>query len=359
MLVAKDYEKIFELQFKLYNYNQDFRDTVLKVLQELYQGYPMCFFLTDNNNQYTNPVSINISSEIMKSYQEYYIRTDIFHTQNLPKKLLEKQILHITDIMPINRFEQTEFYHGALKTLGVYDEIALQLHFENKLIGVIGIMKPKCYGNFTDKEKQYASLVRKTVIPRLNEYLERLKIQHENSMVLAFAKEAPIGMILLDNQFKAIQYNRIAKQYTHEICGSDNEKIVSEVLLKILSDKLYFNEMGFTSIQQTYIKNYSFRIVPFVIPNPMSKFTTFYTVYILKNEEKNTIDYEELKLTFSLTTRECEIINMLCQGHTNNRIADELYISSHTVKTHIQNIFKKINVNSRAELMHHIMSKTP
>jgi DNA-binding CsgD family transcriptional regulator len=358
MLSAKDYERIFELQFQLYSYNQDFRDTVLKALQELYQGYPMCFFLTDNNNQYINPVSINISSEIMKSYQEYYFKTDIFHTQSLPQNLLDKQILHITDIMPINRFEETEFYHGALKTLGVYDEIALQLHFKNKLLGVIGIMKPKGYGNFTDKEKQYAALVRKTVIPRLNEYLERLKIQHENNMVLAFAKEAPIGMILFDSQFKAIQYNRIAKQYVNEICGSDNEKKVNEILLKILSDKLYFNEMGFNTMQQVFINNYSFKIVPFVIPDLVSKFSTFYTVYILKNEENQTIDYEKLKSCYGLTNRECEMINLLFQGHTNNKIAEELYISSHTVKTHIQNIFKKFNVSSRAELMHLILLKT-
>lgn len=48
-----------------------------------------------------------------------------------------------------------------------------------------------------------------------------------------------------------------------------------------------------------------------------------------------------------LTTRELEILKTLSKGHSNEMIAEALCISPHTVKTHLSNIFKKINVHNR------------
>jgi len=48
-----------------------------------------------------------------------------------------------------------------------------------------------------------------------------------------------------------------------------------------------------------------------------------------------------------LSRREADILAKIAEGATNDEIADTLCISKHTVKTHIYNIFKKINVKSR------------
>ena len=51
----------------------------------------------------------------------------------------------------------------------------------------------------------------------------------------------------------------------------------------------------------------------------------------------------------SLTTRETEILEMVTAGYSNARIAEELRISPHTVKTHIHNICKKIKAPGRLQ----------
>ncbi len=48
-----------------------------------------------------------------------------------------------------------------------------------------------------------------------------------------------------------------------------------------------------------------------------------------------------------LTTREADILTCLTKGYSNLMIGEKFCISPHTVKTHIANIFKKINVRNR------------
>jgi len=48
-----------------------------------------------------------------------------------------------------------------------------------------------------------------------------------------------------------------------------------------------------------------------------------------------------------LSRRETEILTEIAEGATNGEIADKLCISKHTVKTHVFNIYRKINVKSR------------
>lgn len=50
-----------------------------------------------------------------------------------------------------------------------------------------------------------------------------------------------------------------------------------------------------------------------------------------------------------LTQRELEILAMLGSGETNMNIAKQLFISEHTVKSHLYNIFRKIEVKNRTQ----------
>ncbi len=53
--------------------------------------------------------------------------------------------------------------------------------------------------------------------------------------------------------------------------------------------------------------------------------------------------------THDLTPREIEILGLLTLGASNEVIAEKLFISPHTVRTHLNHIFRKIKVTSRLE----------
>lgn len=65
-------------------------------------------------------------------------------------------------------------------------------------------------------------------------------------------------------------------------------------------------------------------------------------------EAKENIQTDTLRRT-ALTHREMQVLALVSVGATNDEIAEKLYISPHTVKTHLYNVFKKIEVPNRLQ----------
>ena len=53
-----------------------------------------------------------------------------------------------------------------------------------------------------------------------------------------------------------------------------------------------------------------------------------------------------------LTSREQQIVRLICFGQVNKQIAHRLSISEYTVKTYLKQIFMKLNVHSRAAMVY-------
>lgn len=56
-------------------------------------------------------------------------------------------------------------------------------------------------------------------------------------------------------------------------------------------------------------------------------------------------------LSKGITAREAQVVECVAKGNTNKQIASHLQISSRTVQTHLERMFKKLSVRSRAELV--------
>ncbi|QSE99387.1 response regulator transcription factor [Fulvivirga lutea] len=67
---------------------------------------------------------------------------------------------------------------------------------------------------------------------------------------------------------------------------------------------------------------------------------------LLKSELKP--DDEKLAL-LQMSKREFEVLVKIAEGRSNSEIADLLFVSENTIKTHVSNIFSKLNVKRRTE----------
>ena len=70
-------------------------------------------------------------------------------------------------------------------------------------------------------------------------------------------------------------------------------------------------------------------------------------VYVTRNE--NFVLDTSLVSQLELSKRELEILSLLAQGHSNQEIAAKLFVSLSTIKTHIQNLFEKLDVKRRIQ----------
>lgn len=82
----------------------------------------------------------------------------------------------------------------------------------------------------------------------------------------------------------------------------------------------------------------------------------------IETEVSQKVEYHRnhIELHEDLTARERDILGLLAKGYENQRIADELFISLKTVKTHVSNILSKLEVSDRTQAVvyafqHHLV----
>jgi len=60
------------------------------------------------------------------------------------------------------------------------------------------------------------------------------------------------------------------------------------------------------------------------------------------------IDYQKIK-ALDITDREYEVLRAISDGLSNKEIADKLYVSESTIKTHVSNLLLKLNAKRRTQ----------
>ena len=71
----------------------------------------------------------------------------------------------------------------------------------------------------------------------------------------------------------------------------------------------------------------------------------------IKNKMKKEFTLEQFYNKYNISEREKEILELVVKGKTNREIEDILFISYHTVRVHVKNIYKKLDINNKADLI--------
>ena len=64
---------------------------------------------------------------------------------------------------------------------------------------------------------------------------------------------------------------------------------------------------------------------------------------------------KDILITKGLSYRESEVAEQVTKGITSKEIAEKLFVTEKTIKFHLTNIYKKMNVKSRAQLIVHCL----
>ncbi len=126
------------------------------------------------------------------------------------------------------------------------------------------------------------------------------------------------------------------------IRNNDKIKNIPVIMLTAVSD-----EQKVISGLKTGADDYI--IKPFVLPNLLARMEAVLRRVKRYQTDKPAANDDNIKLINTLTEREYEVLKMASKGESNKQIADKLYVKEVTVKTHLNNIFKKLKVQNRTQ----------
>jgi DNA-binding CsgD family transcriptional regulator len=149
-----------------------------------------------------------------------------------------------------------------------------------------------------------------------------------------------------------IQYMLYPLFLTPSILISDqNNKLRFSLMITIVMAFFGLEIIQFQSPFSALLTNDDQRISRIIVL--FDTFTLFCVLIYFKLQMINQLKlnlHHYLKI-YKLTERENEIVVEVCNGLNNKDIAKKLYVEEGTVKTHLNNIFKKLNVKTRSELV--------
>ena len=131
----------------------------------------------------------------------------------------------------------------------------------------------------------------------------------------------------------------IENKQSRDVCLAIN--IVSLSLIPLCFFSLFFSA----------VKDFSYPV--YVLAFSIIMLVYYYSRFTIDVEEKkkhSTLSLESLA-SYKITEREFSVIQLICDGLTNKEIAGELSISVNTVNNHVANIFDKMGVRSRIDLL--------
>ena len=94
-------------------------------------------------------------------------------------------------------------------------------------------------------------------------------------------------------------------------------------------------------------------VKPFTLPNLLARIEALLRRSKWKNNNSHSspasLSFISDEPVDTLTAREAEVLSLVAQGANNQEIAGKLFVREVTVKTHLNNIFKKLNVSNRTQ----------
>ncbi|MDO4485793.1 MAG: helix-turn-helix transcriptional regulator [Bacillota bacterium] len=209
-------------------------------------------------------------------------------------------------------------------------------------------------GDFTDEEMNE---IENIYVYVANSYKNFKK--HEQEKIISNIQDEIISSgekayLVTDDFMHVMSYNKAALNCLKKIFGPSAEEQLSStspcVWLPFLlegQDESGENLTAQKRVQTKVVKGFVFKIYTYDQSYSHGIIDRYHWITISEKEEHK---LQAIEGKLNLTHAERRVAELLYQGLTYQAIADELVISYHTVKKHVQNIYNKCGVNSRYQL---------
>jgi DNA-binding CsgD family transcriptional regulator len=159
----------------------------------------------------------------------------------------------------------------------------------------------------------------------------------------------PIGVAVFDAGINVVYHNKKADLFLKSYQWPDEVPSVSRRIFDAISAsrlaELFPGEIYIKKGLEGSSTDWTFKLEIFAGPDPLI------FVYIIQDSVSMRLEINKLRLEFHLTRRESDVLRRVIDGLKNSEISEDLSISEQTVKDHLSNIYTKIGVENRFDLI--------
>lgn len=194
-----------------------------------------------------------------------------------------------------------------------------------------------------------------TAYRNFKKYEQAKIVQKIQSEIIASGEKA---YLVTDDFMHIMNYSKTALLYLKDILGGTIAEQISSTAPCNWLSFLFGGEterVTMNNVQTRIIKNYLFKIYTYDQMYSNGIIDRYHWITISKNSKEKSSDYPRENLPLTLT--EQRVAEFMYNGLTYKEIANQMVVSYHTIKKHVQNIYIKCGVNSRFELCRWLENK--
>jgi len=233
-------------------------------------------------------------------------------------------------------------------------------------------------------------------IKNYSEALENIEQGLQTALTIKSKENIMLGFNALtkyytqtSNYKKALESHKKATKYHDSIVNASSKESIISTQIEYETQKKdeQLKKLAIENEQRTQEANANSKILLWGSIFSILLITTLvFSIYLLRKNKKLELEYQNSELqkhilqinkledlvnnnssippkldsikikNYELSKREAEVLELITNGFSNDEIAEKLFVSKNTVKTHIKNIYSKLDVKNRIQAMKKINS---
>ena len=367
MLTIDDYKKISQFKDILHRYhflNKDydaFRKLACAALDSLFGFHHILFGYLNYPKKKETSLQV-----LVHNTQEKFVER--FFLSGILSDNFFKNGEDIVLFSQMDNYKKRTVYRDLLIPYGYTDFLVCYLPLNNTYVGYLLIFRDKAQKSHPNKDVELLQEIYHYLAEEYYNFLRIVQLNNTNRLLISHSNHYPMGVVIMQNMLTVAYANEKAREYMQELGTSPHFFSVfysNRLVPYIKNDLLHLG-----SPQIVRYQNFIFSVVITNVltedffegmenaqKNPQANGMINYTpdatgyIYILRDDLGAYTRKGDPFETYGFSKREQQVASLLLRGISPENIATQLSVSPNTVKVHIQKLYRKTNVTSRAEFL--------
>lgn len=332
------------------DHRQELRQVSLNLMEEMFRSESANFFLTTGPGEKLDlgdVVTRGITDRNLERFNDYYYRLDPFIKHYPPPAT----VLTMDQLVPRQNLESSEYYNDFLKPQHIGHQMTIAVKVQGRVGGIIALFRPENKNNFNQADKTKAEVCASYISGVLERIVYADQALKKARVAEALAAGLPgRGVIVADERLEILYSDFEAEN----LLGRGEKTVARYGKIARACEEVRGRDPGepfrllVDIAEQSRPVEVNIRLISGRDRSPMFLITL--------GDPAGYRDWTGQLKEKGISPRELEVIHMVAGGLSNSETARRLYISSHTVENHLKNIFRKLGVKSRTQLIGQILA---